>query len=84
VQGKNPFSFKLNNSLQQSHFEKLIILIMCLLLVNAKTNQLRFVEFLFHLIEVSVVIDFAREKKMFLTGFAHRKYDLWKSCGLRL
>ena len=57
---------------------------MCLLLVNAKTNQLCFVEFLFHLTEVSVIIDFAREKKMFLTGFAHRKYDLWKSCGLCL
>ena len=57
---------------------------MCLLLVNAKTNQLRFVEFLFHLTEVSVIIDFAREKNLFLTGFAHRKYDLWKSCGLCL
>jgi len=57
---------------------------MFLLLDNAKTNQLRFVEFLFHLIEVSVVIDFAREKNLFLTGYAHRKYDLWKSCGLCL
>jgi hypothetical protein len=36
---------------------------MCLLLANTKTNQLRFVKFLFHLIEVSVVIDFAHEKK---------------------
>jgi hypothetical protein len=36
---------------------------MYLLLDNAKTNQLRFIDFLFHLIEVSVVIDFAREKK---------------------
>ena len=57
---------------------------MFLLLDNTKTNQLHFGKFLFHLIEVSVVIDFAREKKMFLTGFAHRKYDLWISCGLRL
>ena len=57
---------------------------MFLSLVNAKTNQLRFVEFFFHLIEVSVVIDFAREKKLFLTGYAHRKYDLWISCGLCL
>jgi hypothetical protein len=57
---------------------------MYLLLDNVKTNQLRFGKFLFHFIEVSVVIDFAREKKMFLTGFAHRKYDLWKSCGLCL
>jgi hypothetical protein len=57
---------------------------MLLLLDNAKTNQLRFIEFLFHLIEVSVVIDFALEKNLFLTGYAHRKYDLWKSCGLCL
>jgi hypothetical protein len=57
---------------------------MFLLLVNAKTNQLRFTKFLFHLIEVYVVIDFAREKKLFLTGYAHRKYDLWKNCGLCL
>ncbi len=57
---------------------------MCLLLDNSKTNQLRFVKFLFHFIEVYVVIDFAREKKMFLTSFAHCKYDLWKSCGLSL
>ena len=57
---------------------------MFLLLVNSKTNQLRFGKFLFHLIEVSVVIDFAHEKKMFLTGYTHRKYDLWISCGLCL
>ena len=57
---------------------------MFLLLDNAKTNQLRFIEFLFHLIEVYVAIDFAREKKLFLTGYAHRKYDLWISCGLCL
>jgi len=25
-----------------------------------------------------------RKKKMFLTGFAHRKFVLWKSCGLGL
>ena len=37
---------------------------MSLLLDNAKTNQLRFIEFLFHLIEVYVAIDFAREKKI--------------------
>ncbi len=57
---------------------------MSLLLDNAKTNQLRFIEFLFHLIEVSVVIDFAHEKNLFLTGYAHRNYDLWISCGLCL
>jgi len=57
---------------------------MFLLLDNAKTNQSRFIEFLFHLIEVSMVIDFAREKKMFLTSFAQRKLNLWKSCGLSL
>ena len=57
---------------------------MCLLLDNLKTNQSRFVKFLFHLIEVYVVIDFAREKKMFLTSFTHRKYVLWKNCGLGL
>jgi hypothetical protein len=57
---------------------------MYLLLDNAKTNQLRFIEFLFHLIEVSMVIDFAREKNLFLTSYAHRKYGLWISCGLCL
>jgi hypothetical protein len=57
---------------------------MLLLLDNAKTNQLRFVKFLFHLIEVSVVIVFAREKNLFLTGYTHHKYNLWKSCGLCL
>jgi len=43
-----------------------------------------FVRFLFHLLEVAVCIDFAREKKMFLTGFAHCKVGLWKSCELGL
>jgi hypothetical protein len=47
-------------------------------------NQLRFGEFLFHLLEVAVVVDFAREKKMFFTGFAHHKSGLWKSCELCL
>jgi len=43
-----------------------------------------FVKFLFHFVEVAVGIDFAREKKMFLTGFTHRKVRLWKSCELDL
>jgi hypothetical protein len=43
-----------------------------------------FVKILFHLLEVAVSIDFAREKKMFLTGFTHRKAGLWKSCELDL
>jgi hypothetical protein len=84
IAGQESILFKLIHSLQQSHFAKQIILIICLLLDNMKTNQLRFSKFLFHLIEVSVVIDFAREKKMFLTSFAHRKYGLWISCGLSL
>jgi len=43
-----------------------------------------FAKFLFHLPEVAVGIDFAREKKYFLTGFTHRKFGLWKSCELGL
>jgi len=43
-----------------------------------------FVKILFHLSEVAVNIEFAREKKIFLTGFAHRKIELWKSCELDL
>ena len=43
-----------------------------------------FVRFLFHLLEVAVCIDFAREKKMFLTGFTHCKVGLWKRCDLGL
>ena len=30
--------------------------------------------------EVPVSIDFAQEKKLFFTGFAHRKPTLWISC----
>jgi hypothetical protein len=72
VQVKNPF------------FLEQIILISYLLLGNEKTNQLRFGKFLFHLIEVAVSIEFAHKKKLFLTGFAHRKFVLWKSCELGL
>ena len=43
-----------------------------------------FVKFLFHLSEVAVSIDFAREKKMFFTGFTHLNLSLWKSCELGL
>ena len=43
-----------------------------------------FGKILFHLSEVAVSIDFAREKKLFFTGFAHRKVGLWKSCELDL
>jgi hypothetical protein len=57
---------------------------MFLLLDNIKTNQLHFEKNLFHFLEVYIVIDFAREKKMFLTSFAQRKLNLWKSCGLSL
>jgi hypothetical protein len=52
------------------------------LLNDDKTNQYLFEEFLFHPIEVVVRIDFVREKNLFLTGFAQRKFILWKSCGL--
>jgi len=51
---------------------------------NEKTNQLRFGKFLFHLIEVAVSIEFAHKKNLFLTGFAHHKFVLWKSCELDL
>jgi len=34
--------------------------------------------------EVAIGIDFAHEKKLLLTGFAHRKFVLWKSCELDL
>ena len=43
-----------------------------------------FIKFLFHLLEVAVGIDFAREKNLFLTGFTHCKTGLWKSCELGL
>ena len=36
----------------------------------------------FHLIEVAVGTDFAHEKIFLLTGFAQRKFFLWKSCEL--
>jgi hypothetical protein len=34
--------------------------------------------------KVAVSIDFAHKKNLFLTGFAHRKFILWKNCGLDL
>jgi len=43
-----------------------------------------FEDFLFHLSEVAVLVDFAREKKIFFTGFAHCKSALWKTCELYL
>jgi hypothetical protein len=43
-----------------------------------------FPKILFHFSEVAVGIEFAREKKLFLTGFAHHKIGLWKSCELGL
>jgi len=55
-----------------------------ILLSNKKVNQICFTKFLFHLLEVAVSIDFAREKKMFFTGFTHCKVGLWKSCELDL
>jgi hypothetical protein len=45
---------------------------------------MRFEKNFFHLVKVTVVIDFAREKKLFLTSFAQRKFNLWKSCELDL
>jgi hypothetical protein len=53
-----------------------------LLLGGDKTNQCYFGNFLFHLNEVGVRIDFAQKKNLFLTCFAHRKFFLWKSGGL--
>jgi hypothetical protein len=43
-----------------------------------------FANFLFHLPEVAVSIDFAREKKMLFTGFTHLNLSLLKSCELNL
>jgi len=43
-----------------------------------------FREFLFHLSEMAVLVDFTREKNLFFTGFAHRKSALWKTCELYL
>jgi len=39
---------------------------------------------LFHFSKVTVGIEFAREKKIFLTGFTHCKVALWKRCELGL
>jgi hypothetical protein len=36
------------------------------------------------LLNVVVGNDFAHKKNLFLTGFAHNKLGLWKSCGLGL
>jgi hypothetical protein len=36
------------------------------------------------LLNVVVGNDFAHKKNLFLTGFAHHKLDLWKSCGFDL
>jgi hypothetical protein len=55
-----------------------------ILLININANQIRFVKILFHFSEVAVGIEFAREKKLFLTGFTHRKIALWKSRELDL
>jgi hypothetical protein len=44
-------------------------------------NQDRFAEIVFHFNQRVVGVDFAREKILFLTPFAHRKAALWKSCG---
>jgi len=57
VRDKNPF------------FLESIILTTYLLLDNEKTNQSRFGKFLFHLIEVTVSIDFARKKKFVFNRF---------------
>jgi len=84
VREKNPFFLEPNHSSQQSCCEALIILITYLLLDNEKTNQMCFGKIFFHLIEVAVSIDFAHKNNLFLTGFAHRKFVLWKSCGLDL
>jgi hypothetical protein len=43
-----------------------------------------FVKILFHLLQVAVGIDFTCEKNLFLTGFTHHNFGLWKSCELGL
>ena len=43
-----------------------------------------FVKILFHCSQIAVGIEFMREKKLFLTCFAHRKVVLWISCELDL
>jgi len=43
-----------------------------------------FVKILFHFLDVVVVIEFAHEKKLFLTCFTHHKVVLWKGCQLDL
>jgi len=47
-----------------------------------KTNQAHFIEFLFHLMEVAVSVDFAHKKILFFTSFAQRNFTLGKSCGM--
>jgi len=49
---------------------------------NGNANQLSFALFLFHTRQVAVAISFTCEKKLFFTGYAQHKFDLWKSCGL--
>jgi len=46
------------------------------------TNQMNFLKFLFHFIEVAVSTGFMRKKRLFLTGYAQHNSILWKSCGL--
>jgi len=53
-------------------------------LKNGKAKQSRFHDFLFHIKKVTVSNGFTEEKKMFFTGFAHRKVPLWKTGGLDL
>jgi hypothetical protein len=43
-----------------------------------------FIKILFHCCQIAVGIGFMREKKLFLTCFAHRKVVLWISCELDL
>jgi len=47
-----------------------------------EANQYRFGKNLFHIVKPTVSIDFAHKKNLFSTGFAHRKFILWKSGGL--
>jgi len=72
-----PFNSKVCSSIEIE-----FILNPVVLLNSNKINQSLFGDFFFHLVKVTISIDFANEKKLFLTGFAHRNFILCKSCGL--
>jgi len=51
-------------------------------LAKSKTNQSYFSKIFFHLSEVTVYVEFAHEKNLFLTSFTHLKSFWWKDGGL--